>query len=484
MRVALRRVAAAALSPCLVAACSLGPRYRQPPADIPAAFVASAAGAQAAWPAPDWWQGFGSPELDALIAQSRSANEDLAAAAARIVQADAQVRISGAPLLPSLIAQGTQDYTRQGSGSSHSSFSSVGSSLLGGRSGGSRYYNDFRTYSGQFQISYDVDFWGRNRALYRSAQFAALATRFDQQTVALDIVTSVASTYFTLLAYQDRTRFAERNLRDAEQILGAYRARVAVGTATALDVSQQEALVAGERAALPNLRNQGEQERIALGILLGVPPERLLVRGGSLDVLHIPGVTPGLPSEMLARRPDVAYAEAEVHSQNGNIQAARAAFFPTIQLTASGGVQSAVLSAITGPGTLIAALGTSVTQSIFDNGLRRGQYRQAEGRFQELAANYRKSVLQAFTDVEQALVALRYTTEQEKLEREAVRVAEQSATIARAQLLAGTIDIITELNTQATLFNDLDLLAQIRLARFQASVNLFKALGGGWSGEV
>ncbi len=461
----------AALSSCLVAGCSLGPRYRQPPTDIPAAFVASAAGSAAAWPTPDWWQGFSSPELDRLIAQARSANEDLAAAAARIVQADAQVRISGAPLLPALNGQATSSYTRQGTGSGRSGF---------GFPDG-RHYTDFRAYSAELQVSYDVDFWGRNRALYRSAEATALGTRFDQQTVALDVVTSVASTYFQLLAYQDRARFAKRNLQDSQQILAAYRARLGAGTATALDVSQQEALVAGERATLPNLRNQAEQQRIALGILLGVPPERLVVKGGSLEALQIPVVTPGLPSEMLARRPDVAFAEAQVRAQNGNIQVARAAFFPTVQLTASGGLQSAVLSAITGPGTLIAGLGSSTIQSIFDNGLRRGQYRQAEGRFQELAATYRRSVLQAFTDVEQALTALRYTTEQEALEREAVRVAEQSAAIARAQLQAGTIDIITQLNTQATLFNDLDLLAQVRLARFQAVLNLFKALGGGWS---
>ena len=120
-------------------------------------------------------------------------------------------------------------------------------------------------------------------------------------------------------------------------------------------------------------------------------------------------------------------------------------------------------------------------QPIFDNGLRQGDYDQAKGRFEELAADYRQSVLQAFTDVETALAALRFTTEQEKLEREAVRVAQRSADIAQAQLQAGTIDIITQLNTQATLFNDLDLLAQVRLARFQALLNLYKALGGGWA---
>ena len=194
-----------------------------------------------------------------------------------------------------------------------------------------------------------------------------------------------------------------------------------------------------------------------------------------------PLVAPGLPSELLARRPDVANAEAQLVAENANIRAARAAFFPSVQLTASGGLTSAVLTSITGPGTLVAQLASSLTQTIFDNGLRRGQLDQAKGRYAELLANYRRAVLQSFTDVEQSLTALRLFTEQERLERLAIAVAQRSADIAQAQLLAGTIDIITSLNTQTTLYNDLDLLTQIRLAQFQALVNLYKALGGGWS---
>lgn len=491
--VPLAATVAALMAALGVSACSLGPGYRRPVVDIPPAFAATPATAQAAWPPERWWKGFSSRELDALIAQARAANQDLAAAAARVVQADAQVRISGAPLLPALNGTGTYDYTRSGTGSSRgggrSSVAIIGPVDAGGTgvagvprvvAGGPRYF-DFRSYSAQLQVSYDLDFWGRNRALYRSAVATALSTRFDQQTVALTVEASVANTYFALLAAQDRLRIAGRNLRDAEAILAAYRARLAAGTATALDVSQQEALAAGERALIPNLRSQAEQQRIALGILTGQPPERLRVQGGTLDRLDLPPVTPGLPSQLLGRRPDIAFAEASLVAQNGNIQAARAAFFPDVTLTASGGLQSVALSSIAGPGTLVAALTAAVVQPIFDNGLRRGQYNSAKGRYEELAADYRRSVLQAFTDVETALAVLNYATEQERLEREAVRVAQQSADIAAAQLRAGTIDIITELNTQATLFNDLDLLIQIRLARFQALVNLYKALGGGWS---
>jgi outer membrane protein TolC len=177
----------------------------------------------------------------------------------------------------------------------------------------------------------------------------------------------------------------------------------------------------------------------------------------------------------------VASAEAQLRAQNANITAARAAFYPDISLTASGGLTSAALSSLTGPGTLVAQLAASLTQPIFDNGLRTGQLEQNKARYAELIADYRKAVLQAFTDVEQALTGLHLLTEQERLERIALTVAERSAAIANAQLQAGTIDIITSLNTQTTLYNDLDLLTQLRLSRFQYLINLYKALGGGFT---
>ena len=459
------------LGALLLAGCTLGPRYERPDVDIPPAYRATADSAAAAWPPEEWWRNFRSSELDGLIARARSYNNDLLAAAARVIQADAQVRINGAPLLPSLAATGNYEYQRTGTGTGRRSFESLGSG----------HYFDSRLYSVGLQASYDLDLFGRNRALLEAARASAIASRFDQETVALAVVTSVASTYFQVLSGQDRLRVAERNLRDAERVLAAYRGRLAAGTASLLDVSQQEALVAGQRATIPNLRNAIEQQRLALGILVGLPPERLDVKGGSLEDLPLPMVAPGLPSELLARRPDIANAEAQLHSQNANIRAARANFYPDISLTASGGLTSAALSAITGPGTLVAQLSAALTQTIFDNGQRQGELEQAQGRYSELLADYRKAVLQAFTDVEQALTALNYATEQEQLERQAVAVAQRSADIANAQLQAGTIDIITSLNTQQTLFTDLDLLMQIRLARFQALLNLYKALGGGFA---
>jgi outer membrane protein TolC len=156
-------------------------------------------------------------------------------------------------------------------------------------------------------------------------------------------------------------------------------------------------------------------------------------------------------------------------------------FFPSLQLTASGGLSSVALSMITGPGTLAASLGSTLTQTIFDNGLKGGTLGEARGRYKELAADYVKAVLQALSDVETALTQSAYDAEQEGLEADAVARAQHSLDIVRAQMEAGTVDITTVLNTEATLFNDQDALIQVRIARFLAQVSMFKAVGGGWA---
>jgi NodT family efflux transporter outer membrane factor (OMF) lipoprotein len=306
-------------------------------------------------------------------------------------------------------------------------------------------------------------------------------SRFDQQVVALTVVTNVANTWFTALALADRLVVAQRNLTDAEQTLAVIRGRLDAGTASALDVAQQESLVAQERAIIPGLRNQLEQELIGLGILIGRPPEAVTVRPGSLDALALPPVAPGLPSALLQRRPDVAEAEAQLVAANFDIKLARAAFFPVVQLTGQYGFANAALNTLFTPGGTVIALAAGFTQPLFDAGVLRGQLEQSKGRYDELLADYRKSVVQAFTDVEDALTAWRFTTEQEALQRRAVATAQRAADIARAQMQAGTVDVTTVLQAETTLFNAEDTLYQVRLARFQALLNLYKALGGGWT---
>ncbi|HEX2939995.1 MAG TPA: efflux transporter outer membrane subunit [Rhodopila sp.] len=469
----------------LLAGCDLGPDYHRPSLDIPAAYratparadtkagAATGANAAAAWPLANWWAGFHSPELTQLIEQARRQNFDIAAAIARVRQADAQVRIAGAPLLPSLSGNGNAAWQHTGIGAF--------SGGTGFQRGGANASFDFHQYSAGLSAAYELDFWGRNLAARQSAIASAMFSRFDQQTVAVTVMSNVGITWFTALSFADRLAVARNNLAAAESTLAVIRGRFAAGTANALDVSQQEALVAGVRASIPSFQNQLEQQLIALGILVGQPPERISVRPGTLTALDLPPVMPGMPSQLLARRPDVAAAEAQLLAQNFNVKVARAAFFPSITLTGTAGYQTAALNRLISPGTALASAAAGLAQPIFDGGTLRGQLDLAKGRYDELLADYRKAVVQAFTDVDNAMTAWRYATEQEALQRDAVAKAQRAATIARAQLEVGTVDVTTVLTAETTLFSDEDTLVQIRLARAQALLSLYKALGGGWS---
>jgi multidrug efflux system outer membrane protein len=457
----------------LLTGCDVGQTYKRPPLDVPAAYRATPQTAATAWPSAAWWQGFHSPELNTLVKEAQAQNFDIAAAIARVRQADAQVRIAGAPLLPNISGSANASWQHEGI--------NTGTTLVTNNGGiGSNSSFDFHSYSAGLSASYELDFWGRNRAARQSAVASSMFSRFDQQTVALTVVTDVANTWFTALSLADRLAVARGNLAAAEHTLAVIQGRFDAGTANQLDIAQQASLVAGVRATIPNFISLLEQEIIALGILTGQPPERIHVQPGTLTALELPLVASGLPSELLARRPDVASAEAQLVAQNFSITVARAAFFPSIQLTASAGYQAPALNRLITPGGALASLAEGLTLPIFDGGTLRGQLDLAKGRYDELLADYRKAVVQAFTDVDTALTAWRYATEQEALQGIAVETARRAATIAQAQMEAGTVDITTVLTAETTLFSAEDILVQVRLARAQALLNLYKALGGGW----
>ena len=460
----------------LLSGCALGPAFQPPQPEVTAGWRAAAptpGGVRppgTVWPAAEWWRGFASPELDALIAEARENSPDIQAAVARIRQAEAQLRLAGASLWPSVGASTDASWSRSAQSRR------AGSSLVPtGR------YSESRSYGVDASVSWEIDLWGRLAAGRDAAASAAQASRLDERSIALSVVAAVAGTWFQALALQDRVDVATRNLADAEQVLAAVNARAQVGTASQLDVAQQAALVAGVRARIPGLRSQLEQQVNALAVLTGRPPAAITVRPGTLSALALPPVAPGLPSELLARRPDVAAAEADLRGSNANIRAARAAFFPSVALSGRAGFQNLALATLFGPGSLFVSAVGSATQAIFDGGARSATLERNRARYDELLANYRRTVLEAFTEVENAMQGWRYISEQEALTREAVATSQRAADIARAQLLAGTIDLIAVLNAQTTLFNNLDTLAQVRLARFQALLALYKALGGGWS---
>ena len=329
-----------------------------------------------------------------------------------------------------------------------------------------------------------VDFWGRYRDQATVAQLNTAASRYDRETVTLTALSALANAYFQTLAAQDRLRIARQNVATAENVLSAIRARLNVGTGTALDIAQQETVLANQRAAIPALEQIVQQSRVTIATLAGRTPESLKVSGGSLQGLRRPGVRPGLPSQLLLRRPDIASSEAALAAADVNIDAARKAFLPSINLTGQAGFESITLVNLLRPEALAASMAASLTQPIFNGHQLEGQLEQARGRAAELLAEYRKSILTALADVENALIAIRQTAEHERLQAQAVASAQRAYQITQERLREGTIDVVTLLNTQQNLFQAQDAIVTTRLQRFQASVSLFQALGGGFTRDV
>jgi multidrug efflux system outer membrane protein len=408
----------------------------------------------------DWWRGFGSAELSGLIDAALSASPDMAIAAEHVRQAEAQVRIAGATLFPALnLSVGTGRGETRPQGGSWSGENSSSAAL---------------------SASYEIDLWGRIASGVRSAESSLRATRFDQEAVRLTLVAGVASGYFQVLSLRGRLAIARENLVIAERVLNVVDARARNGAASALDLARQQAAVLTLRASIPPLELQERQTLYALAILAGRPPEGFEAAGASVTALAVPGVAPGLPAELLVRRPDLASAEAQLAAANANVAAARAALLPSISLTGSAGLASNVLINFLNAPTAVLALGASLLQPIFDGGRLRAQVDAAASRERELVENYRKSILAALADVEGALASGGRTADQETLQAQVVEQARIALRLAEIRYREGVDDLLTVLDAQRTLFQAEDQLAQVRLLRLQASIGLFKALGGGW----
>jgi NodT family efflux transporter outer membrane factor (OMF) lipoprotein len=435
---------------------------------IPAAYRAAPRHADAALPSVVWWRGFGSKELTALIEESLTSNFDVAAAVARIVQADANSRVAGAPLLPIVDLNGSANRSR-------ASQTTGGGGITGGSGRSERV-----TYTTSLSASYEIDFWGKNRAAMRAAEQLAVASRFDREVVALSTVVSVANAYFLVLEASDRLRIARANLAAATRVYNLIKQRFDVGTASALDTAQQESLVNTQRASIPPLEETLRQNAVTLAVLIGRTPESVTVRGGSMSRLRIPPVTPGLPSDLIAQRPDIREAEAQLASANANVYSARAAMLPSIQLTGEGGYQSAILKTLLRPESAFYNVAAGLTQPIFDGFRLQGLLDFQVGRQDELLQLYRKAIVNGFADVERALIAVQQTALRVRLQRDVVTSSQRAFDISETRLREGTIDQVTLLQTQQTLFTAQDVLAQAQFDRLTAVVSLFQALGGGW----
>ena len=462
----------------------------------------------------DWPALFGSRELTLLGRQTAAGNLDVAAAAARIYEADAQTIITSSVLYPQINSDSNVSRSlspssgRTGAGvsstststSTGTSASATGTSSSGGTTTGSGATTVTTTspatstvlttgssgnVANSFQLgltaSYEVDLWGKNRFASLAAAQNADATRFARDALVLSSVATTVNAYLTLLSSQDRLRIAADNLKAAQEALAAIKGRLEVGTVTALEVAEQQSVVDQQFAAFPPLQQQLQQAKTQLALLTGRTPESLNVKGGSLTTLKPPTIPVGLPSELLRRRPDVAEAEDTLLSADSSVQSARAAFFPTITLTGDGGFESTALRTLLRPESEFASIAAGVTEPLFDGYNLQGQLALARGRVREYLADYRKSVVQSLVDVENALIAIAQNTEHEKRLVDVVKSSRLAYDISLVRLREGTIDIVTLLSTEQTLFNAEDAAAVARLARFTAIASLAQALGGGFT---
>jgi outer membrane protein, multidrug efflux system len=431
--------------------------------DMPSHYRAAAKLPPGAPPPLDWWRGFGSRELTNLIEEAHRANFDIAVAIARIVQADAQAKIAGAALLPQVDFNGSGTRTRS-------------SQADGGSSGGSE-RSTFRT---ALSASYELDFWGKNRSLSRAAQQNAIAARYDRDTVNLATIVSVATAYFLVVSSQERLRLARRNVESSNRVLTLIKQRFEAGTASALEVAQQETLVANQRAAIPLIEQTLGQNAATLALLVGRAPVSLSVRGTSFYGLGIPRVGAGMPSSLLTQRPDIQAAQALLSAADANVDAAHAAFYPSIKLTGDYGVVSSALKNLFTPQAIFYQIASSLTQPIFDGWRLEGELEQAKGRQVELLNLYRKAIVSGFVDVEKALIAVASTNERERLQNQVVATSQRAFDIGETRLREGTVDLISLLVIQQSLFQAQDNLIDARLARLQAVLSLYQAVGGSW----
>ena len=437
-----------------------------PPPAVPPIFAAQSASSEQGWPSKDWYTGFESAELQQLIKEATSGNLDIRIARSRVLQADARARQAGAAILPSV------------------DLNTVGNYLAGHSHSGNAHETD---WSVLLSTSYEVDFWGKNRAVARSASASAAAALADHDSVALISLAAIADAYFQILSLRERMSIAVSNRDAAKKLLDIIQARFDVGMGNPVDLAIQKSTLATAELVVPELQQQESEALAALALLLGREPEHFSIEGRSLAVVAEPEVASGLPSQLLMRRPDLFMAEANLRAANADVVVARTALLPSLTLSASGGVQNPALNAairtLTGVGPTL-NLGARLVQPIFDGGRLRAVRAEAEAKDEELILAYRAAILAAVRDVENALNALRHLKDMQSQQEENLAQSERAFEGVSLRYQQGSGDILTVLEAQHMLYAARDQYSQYKLARLQALVMLCKALGGGWQAPI
>jgi len=449
-----------------IAACSATPTPPQSGLQAPADWQSLDASTDQPLPGEHWWQQFSSAPLNHLVERARLGSFDLAAAAARVRQAQASAVIAGAPLLPEVTFG--LDASRQ--------------RLLRGdgfdQLDASDYDRTSTSFNTRLSASYEIDFWGGKRAARDSALHGLDASRFDRQTVELTLLSGVANSYLQSLALAEQVRIARLNLANARDVLRLVQTRYDSGSATALELAQQRSLVAGQARQVPLFEQQLQEARITLATLLGDPVQQLPPIQETIDGLRWPGIGSGVPSDLLSRRPDIAAAEARLAAARADVTVARAAMLPSVTLGADLGSGADTFARILR--SPYYTLSAGLAAPIFNNGRLSAERDKARAVEEELLESYRASIMGGFADVEKALTGINGVDNQRQWQDQEVEQARIAFALSESRYRAGAETLLTVLETQRTLYQAQDQQVQLRLARLQGSVALYKALGGGW----
>ena len=468
----MRSASSVILLSALLSGCAVGPNYKRPALDTPATFRAAAsdtndlAGTQSLANL-GWWDAYHDPQLKAYIAEALINSWDIKIAAARVLQAAAVARVTRSQFMPTVDAGGDWTTTRA---SEHGP-----SGIPPGVDPQQEYGSVYGAMAG-----YELDLWGRIRRANEAARAQLLATEAAQQTVYQTLVAQVATAYLSLLELDYELEIAQRTYGVRTNSLTLTQARADGGVASMQDVQQALILVATAEAAIADTYRRIEQQENELNILLGRNPGspqrgQGLVRQ-NLDVT----VPPGLPSELLERRPDIRTAEQQLVAANADIGQARAAFFPKVTLTGFYGYQSVALSDLFSSASRAWQFGPSVSLPLFTGGALRGNLQLAQARFEEAVAQYQKTVQNSFREVSDSLIAYQRTREF-RARQEANTQAHRSATdLANIRYEGGVTSYLEVLYNEQELFTAELTLAQARLSELLSVVSLYRSLGGGW----
>jgi outer membrane protein, multidrug efflux system len=461
----MHKLTIAVLLALLAGGCTVGPDYKRPTVDTPAGWRLSEQDAKALADAA-WWRQFNDPVLNDLITVALRENKDLLIAAARIEQFAGRFGIVRADLFPQVGAAG--EYSRQ-------RISEAGENPLAPGS-----VTTADSFSATLNAGWEIDLWGRIRRSTEAARAELIASEEGRKAVILSLVANVASAYINLRDLDRQLEISRNTAKSREESYLLFKERFAGGVISDLELSQNRSQYEEALASIPPLEKAIAQQENGLSFLLGRNPGPI-VRGKTIDALTVPAIMAGLPSDLLERRPDLRQAEQNLIAANARIGVAKAAYFPAISLTGAFGSASGDLSDLFKGSSQVWQYSAPITMPIFTAGRIAGTVQEAEAIQQQALIGYQQAIQNAFREVNDALVDEAQTRKQLAAQKNQVDALRQYADIARLRYDNGYADYLTVLDADRSLFN-----AQLAFSRTQgtlhlALINLYKAMGGGWS---